>query len=361
VEASFTEQVDPGFFSQPGDIADLSLIDSLSTSPTNLNAETWGLVVFNSQANLPTEVLASLSRIAGVSGVGVVYLALGGVTVSDATPIENLIIPLQDGIPMTTLATADLRQAPIEEDGGLNNVVGRIPGEATVNADAITSDGDWIRVVYEGNTGWIRSSVLPSTSDLSSLVEIGPDNFTAMQSINLELNGDNGECVDTYAGLIIQGPNEFAVDVVVNGVTIQVTSSVLALPLPNNILRIPVYSSAVTLFPHDPNRRTIIPAGFMADVNTVTGQLVTKNPFPGTHITPFAPDSLLNFLNHLSRFKPTNIFHYRPGSVIINHASSGGGRPEIIITLPPGPGRDHVEHLCEIGVIPEHVCQVFNF
>ena len=105
VDSTFAEEVDGNFFTQPGDVADLSLIKSFTTSPINLDDETWGLAIFNSSANLPLDLINS------THAKGVIYMALGGVEVSEATPLENQIIPLEQGISMSTVATADLRES----------------------------------------------------------------------------------------------------------------------------------------------------------------------------------------------------------------------------------------------------------
>ena len=279
VTATFSEEVDDNFFTQPGDIADLTLLDTVTTSPLNIDDETGGLSIINTSANLPTEVVDSLN------GKGVLYLVFGGLEVSEATPADNIVLPLRAGVPVSTLATADLREAPLEVDGDFNNVVGRIPAEASVSADAVTQDGDWVRVTSEGISGWLRSSVLPASADLSSLVEIGPDNFAPMQAINLALNGSDAPCMDAYQSLIVQGPQTTPVDIVIDGIPVQLRST-LQITLDGNVIRFQALTSVIILFPNDPDRRTIIPSGFYAEYNLGTGEFVTPAAYDGTNITP---------------------------------------------------------------------------
>jgi hypothetical protein len=313
------------------------------------------VVVFNSPANLPIEIVESLPK------PGVIYLALGGIVVSDATPADDLIVPLEAGVPVTTLATADLRQSPFELDGEFSNVVSRIPAEASVNADAISPDGQWVRVVHEGFTGWLRSSVLPDVAEVSGLVEIGPDDFTRMQSLNVELpaNSNSGACTGVYPSLIIQGPSAYSVDVAIGGIPVQIQSSVLVLPLPDNHVLVVAFTNAAVVYPNDPDQRTIIPAGFMAEVDLTTGEFVTVNPFPGTNITPISPTELLDFLNALALVKPTNIFHYSPEQLTIDTPSQVSPGDVFITYIPTG-DENIIDVYCSTGALPPEVCAVYE-
>lgn len=353
VETEFTQDVDDDFFTQPGDIADLSLISSLMVDPLDAEANSWGVAIIDSQASLPNEVLTTLD------GKGAVYLALGGVTVTEATPEDNIIVPLEAGIPVTTLATADLRHSPLELDGEFSNVVTRIPGETTVSADAMTQDQQWVRVAHEATYGWIRSSVVPDSVDMGSLVEIGPDSFTRMQSFNLDLNGSNGDCEATIQAMLVQGPDSLAVDFQANEIPVQLESTVLVIPLPDDRTRFCTLAGVAILYPTDPARRTIIPPGFCADVLNSTGQLVTANPYSGTNIAPFSGPYLLNFANYIDSLLPTNIVHYQPALIIIDDPS-GVGETEALITYTNVQQTDSLEIFCATGALPPNVCAAYG-
>jgi hypothetical protein len=352
VTAAFAQEVDEDFFTRPGDSADLSLVEAATTSPINITDETWGLAVVNSQANLPTEVTDALSD------KGVIYFPVGGIEFSEATADSDILIPLVKGIPVSTFATADMRQSPIVLDGEFSNVIGRIPEDTTLNADAITLDEAWVRVVFDGLPGWISRSVIPADEDLSALLEIGPDNFTAMQSFNVALNGNNGACVSIEQGVMVNGPENIAVDIQANGIPIQVQSSIFVMPLERNRLRIFTFSSVAIIFPFDDDNRTLVPPGFYADIDLTTGEFVTPDPFEGTNIAPFGGPHLVDFLNFVnSRNLPANLTHYTPNE--LNVIRPSGRTTEWFILYINVKILDLLREYCATGLLPENVCEVY--
>jgi hypothetical protein len=350
--AAFAQEVDEDFFTQPGDSADLSLIQAATTSPMDVEEESWGLAVVNVQANLPTEVVEDLDD------KGVIYFVFGGMEISEATAEDDILIPLAEGIPVTTIATADMRQSPNALDGDLSNVIGRIPEETTLNADAISADEEWVRIVFEGQPGWISRNVIPAAEDLSTLVEISPDNFTAMQSIDIALNGNNGPCVATEQGVMVHGPDDIPVDIEVNGVHIQVDSTIFVMPLPDNRIRIFTFSGMGIVYPLDATRTTFIPPGFFADIDLATGEFVTPDPFPGTNIAPFGGPDLIQFLNNISQDFPTNLTHYTPEELQII-SPSGVGDTEWFIIYINVQNVNLVQEFCTAGLLTENVCEVY--
>ena len=354
VTATFGEEVNEGFFTQPGDIADLTLLQTVETSPENVNDQTWGLTVVNTQASLPTEVVDSLDN------KGVIYFVLGGLDVSEATPADNIVIPLQQGVPVTTVAAADFRLAPVALDGEFSNVIGQIPSETTLNADAITPDEEWVRVVFEDQPGWVRRSIIPSSEDLSALVVIGPDNFTPMQSFDVERYSNNGDCHVTEQGVIIHGPDSLPTDVQVNGIPVRVDSTIITTPLPNNQLSFCTITGVGIVYPNDPARRTIIPPGFGAVVDLTTGNFVTPDAFEGTNIAPCVRPFTIRFWNFVSRFFPTNLTHYTPNELGITAPSGVGGGEWFIIHINVQ-RIDITRVMCNTGLLPANVCRVYGF
>lgn len=82
-KATFTEDVPAGYFSQPGDRADLAITEAIQTGGLNNAQNAWGVSVMNVNAGLPDDL-----------ATGVIFVQLGGVEV------ENGVEPGEDLSPM---------------------------------------------------------------------------------------------------------------------------------------------------------------------------------------------------------------------------------------------------------------------
>lgn len=347
----FAQEVEPDFFTEPGDVASLDVLETLAANPIDLEAETWGLGVINSQASLPTELIEG-----PLGGKGVIFIVPGGINVSDDTADTNTIVPLSAGIAVTTTAAADLRLSPVVQDTATwTNVAATVPANTTVSADAISEDGDWVRVVYNNRPGWISSAVLPSSADLSSLVEVGPENFTPMQAISLEMDENpNPACNSALNSVIAQGPRDIPVDVQVQGVPVRIGSTALFRLINICTLRITAVSGLVTLFPDNPALRLLVPPGFHAEFNFCTGQYVTRNPLPGSQLRPLSPFEA-TWWNFISRLLPDNIIYYLPGIIIVSEPS-GVGSPLPFIDVQNDRDLELAREACSRGEIAPSVC-----
>ena len=56
LEATFTEEVDEGFFSLPGDLTDIEILQTIITAPFDLENEEWGVAMMKIQANVPNTI-----------------------------------------------------------------------------------------------------------------------------------------------------------------------------------------------------------------------------------------------------------------------------------------------------------------
>lgn len=353
VAAAFDAPTTEDFFTRPGDQAELSIVDTLTAWPPDISEtpHIWGVALLNTQANLPTEIING-----PLNGKGVIYLVSGGVQVTDATPPDDLVAPLPQGVAMSSIAEADLRVAPVALDTPTStNVIGRIPAEAEVSADAVTPDGDWVRVAFGGQSGWVSRAVIDSGADLSDLSVIGPDNFTPMQSVNLEPLAGDSACAHLTAGMLVQGPDPAPVDIRVNGVDVRITSSVLFIPRANGTLEIWVISGVVTIFPNDAARRVPMPPGFRAvirlsDLSFVGGE---------NGVTYFMmTDAEMEALNFFTTDVPPIFMHYKP-PLLRRIRPSGVGQPLILIEVLDRSiniGIRRARQHCADGDIPAVIC-----
>jgi hypothetical protein len=277
VTGSFREETAPGvfekltaqdFFVQPGNQADLLITEAIQTGPLQVSPDPrlWGMAVMNIQAGLPNEVVAA------AGGKGVILVQLGGIELeNDVEPQDALELP--DGIAVTTLAAADMRMSPVVRDTPTSsNVIDRLPAEASANADAITPDGEWVRVVYQGQLGWINSATLQPTVDLSSLAQLGPENFMPMQSFffrtGMQHNVPDQGCLLEPSILLVQGPPNIPVNLRIHRADIRLESTMLLRTVPpgdtlGDFVEIIPLFGMVTLFP-DTDSEVRVPPGFVA-------------------------------------------------------------------------------------------------
>lgn len=344
-------------FASPGDTVDLALVESVSTSPADLSMtpHTWGVVLMNVEANLPVEIIET-----ALDGKGVIYMAVGGVEVVNAAP-DSQITLMEETIAVNTIADADMRVAPFALDSSTSsNVSGRIPSESTLNADAMTPDGNWIRVIFNGQPGWISRAVIDAETDLSNLTVIGPRDFTPMQSITIDSHEtDDADCGNLASGLFVQGPDTVPVDIRVNGVDTRISSSVLfKANAADGTLEIFVLSGLVTLFPNDPDMTVLIPPGFKTTISLAD--------FTFLEGTPDAPYRLLTEdelaeVNTLTQNLPPNVLHYTPPENTQTQPS-GVGNAVVQVTLEEGDhdGLAAARQACANGDIPANICEILG-
>ncbi|MEP7293343.1 MAG: right-handed parallel beta-helix repeat-containing protein, partial [Chloroflexota bacterium] len=154
-------------------------------------------------------------------------MVLGG------TQVENAVAP-EDAF--QTLGTASVSLTIggdlYFEPNFAAQVMGSVPMGITLTADAVSLDGQWVRVVYQGTPGWVTRQVIGAEADLSALAVIGPDTKTPMQAFYFRTGIGGTECVDAPTSLVIQGPQNLTVNINANGADIQLSSTIALQALP---------------------------------------------------------------------------------------------------------------------------------
>lgn len=358
----FEKQPDSSGFAQPGDAAELLLTEAVVTGPLNMTASpaTWGLSVMNVQAGLPTDVLRANG------GKGVMYILLGGVEVENAVaPEDTLIIP-EEPLAVSTIGAADMRMSPVAFDTPTaSNVLGRVPGETALTADAVTADGEWVRVLYGGQSGWISRATLQPAADLSSLPLVGPDSFTPMQSFYFHNEADSTVCANVPSLLVVQGPPNVPVYLRVQGANIRIESTAIFRTLPGtDFFEIITLFGMVTIFPDTVNQ-LYVPPGFVVRLQLsapsdlgIQGDADDRNVVSvvGT-IRPLTPEELE--LLEILRLLPINLLHYLielPRYVL---ASGIGDVLEQLIFDNPA-ALSITQLLCQNERLPEEVCAILG-
>ena len=85
-------EVEEGFFNEPSDVTDISMIETIRTAPFNLEGEQWGVAVMVLQANLPQTL----------PGQNVTFILMGD------TELENAVAPEDAYDPITGIDVAQL-------------------------------------------------------------------------------------------------------------------------------------------------------------------------------------------------------------------------------------------------------------
>ena len=287
VAATFNDVKPDNFFTQPADFADLLEIQTLNTAALNVDTAEWGIAVLNVQADLPD----------ALPGQAVNFLLFGDVA------LENAVDPAASGeavepVVVTTQGETVMRTRPT----GIANTSVLIPADTILNADRLSDDGEWLRVVYADLSGWIAVDSVSAEGDVSSLPSPQTAPYTPMQAVRLEtaLTGINCEAAPPSL-LVVQGPKEITVNLTVNGAELNIGSTIAlwASGTPP-VMRLAVIDGGVYLADG-----TYIPAGYIAEVQldesgNVVGAWSTPRPLTLEEWLQFeplegVPPTLLNY------------------------------------------------------------------
>ncbi len=215
VDASFARAVADTFFSVPSDRADLIDLSTIQTTPLAIEANRWGIAVMNVQANVPNTL----------PGTAVTFLLMGDVSVTNGVTPEDAVIPI-DPVPVRVLSSqrVNLRSGP----DTTFNVVGMVAPNSILQADGVSPDGGWLRVVIETGYGWIaRQLVGGETAALATLPVVTEESLAPMQAFYFSTGVGTSQCVEAPEMLVIQGPQEVRVDLTINGTKVNLGSTLV--------------------------------------------------------------------------------------------------------------------------------------
>jgi len=327
--------------------------------------ETWGVQVLYTPANLPREA----------SERGAMLLAFGDVYV------ENGVFPDETFLPGDTVSvTADNATVFTAPPGYREPSLAVTTETGTFNADAISPDGEWVRVyyVYERTFGeradaWLRVTDLQDTPDLTSLPVLGPDDFTPYQEFFLVEGNSVPECENLPAsGVLLQGPEETETDFYVNGIHVRLTSTAYV-EIAGSGLRFTAIAGIIVLEPGTPRETVLLPGfsttfGVGGTVNcfgepvNLGLDFIENNGVADFGACGFGP--LVSVTSTQSgRFGPFRqippnlpIYPVVPPIIII---ISGIGGPTEIIDIPQV-ALNRIERLCELGLLDPVICARFG-
>jgi hypothetical protein len=233
VSATFLSEVPEDFFIQPADVTDIVELETLTTAALNLSNNIWGVAVMSLQADIPDSL----------PGQAVTFVLMGDVEVENAVEPDD-----SAGLPDPVEVTVGVASANVRTGPGLNrNVVGGVVNGDTLQADGVSRDGEWVRVIYDGLPAWIALALLTADSTIAGLPTLGVQTFTPMQSFYLRTGIGAPACEEAPDdSLLIQSPENMEVELTVNGANINIGSTVLLRILePGNRMEIIVFDGRV--------------------------------------------------------------------------------------------------------------------
>lgn len=261
VQATFLNDVDNELFSQPADRAELTFLNTIQTTPLDEANDIWGIAMMSVQANVPGTL----------PGQAVIFMLMGDTQVENAVAPEDALIAA-DPIPVTTLvASANIRLAPAQT----GYVLGTVPRDTSFEADGLSPNGEWVRIIYDDQPAWIFRNIINSESSLANLPILSDDNRTPMQAFYFSTGTGASTCNEAPDSLMIQGPNSMKVEINANGIDINIGSTLMMESTAPNQLSF----TAINGFVEIGNVR--IPGGFTIDAQTTDEGTVLPESLSG--------------------------------------------------------------------------------
>lgn len=348
VTPSFIDSDDDALISEPGDRAELTELESLMTSAIKTSTSEYGITVLKPQANIHSSVDAASLVLVGEG------------------QIESDVEPEVEFVPVEPIFVSTSAETEVFKDFNFSETIGSLASGENLFADAASLDGNYLRVLFEGQNGWVKAEDLGSP-DISTLPKIGPDNRTPMQEYYLTTASFSRQCrTQTPPPLMVaQTPLEFKqVDMRINEVDVRFEEATTVFRLPSTrVMEVYTLGGVTTLFP-DTSNELIIPPGHKArlclraaedlgiegdkddkglDTRCGKPRLLRMTRGDALSLTP---------LGNL----PTNITHRPiPIPVIIIASGIGGVIQQIIFSDPTLLAI--ARRLCQEGKIPASVCR----
>jgi hypothetical protein len=228
VEATFYEQHEAEFFSQPADIAELFALQTISTAGLDVQTEEWGIAVLNVQANLPDML----------PGQAATFLLMGDVEMENAAPLNGADVqPIE-------IAAADylnIRSLPSERA----NVLVSVPPLTQLITDGLSDDGRWLRVTHENQLGWVSRDFVQA-DNLDTLLPVAQHPPSVMQAFYLRTGVTGLSCEEAPPSLlVVQSPQHLTINLTINGANLELGSTVAFSSSPETGMQIGVLDGHV--------------------------------------------------------------------------------------------------------------------
>jgi hypothetical protein len=212
LSATFNEEQPDNFFSKVSDRTALNVLDTLSTTPLDTTAKTWGVAVMKVQANVPNSL----------PGQAVTFVLLGDAQIRNDVSPADAFTPA-DPVDITAIGNVNIRSSASTKA----NVVASVTDGTVLPADGISENGNWYRVLYNDAPAWVNVQLVNAPDAAKALPVITQDLRTPMQAFYLTTGVSNTACNKAPDALLVQGPDTMKVDLTVNGADIKIGSTVV--------------------------------------------------------------------------------------------------------------------------------------
>jgi hypothetical protein len=230
-------------FTEVGDRTRLFSVDRVEASSPALEAGQWGISLINLQANVPGLLPGEAAKM----------LVFGEAQLENLVPVENAL-PTAPSVTLTTIVGSNVRRRPHPDAP----VIGSVAAGTRLATDALSTDGNWFRVAYEQQAGWVSRQVVAITEGAADDLPVLNDSIRSpMQNFCLRTGVENGDCGSTLPALLVlqAGPN-IPIEIQANGSSIRFTSTILLRNLPGNQFQLIVLDGIAEVGVH------VLPAGF---------------------------------------------------------------------------------------------------
>lgn len=205
--AVLTRPLSVEFFNQPSDQLQLADLQSLSTSPLDLERQEWGIAVMSLQANVPQ----------ALPGQVVTFLLIGDAEVRNDSPLSPDALQ-----PVSTNAATSLFTQPAADSAILTT----LEANTALSAAGVTADGVWLRVVHHGEFGWMLSSFAAAPPQNGRLPIVDAQTPLPMQAFTFRAAVGGPRCAESPPSvLVVQGPEQVRVSLTVNGAQMDLGST----------------------------------------------------------------------------------------------------------------------------------------
>lgn len=276
------------FFSQPTDRADLTYLESIQTTALDEENDLWGIAMMSVQANVPNTL----------PGQAVVFMLLGDVQVENAVSPADVFTPADPILVKTLVSSSNVRLSPTDT----GYVLGTVPFDTQLDADGLSENGEWIRVIYMGQPAWIFRNITDSESSFEQLPIIKDTNRTPMQAFYFSTGTGASVCNEAPDSLMIQGPNSLEVQINANGVDINIGSTIVLESKGQNDISI----TAINGYAEVENVR--IPGGFTIDAQTDAEGTIRPETLSG--LRPMEDEQIERFKT-LEKVEDASVVNYR--------------------------------------------------
>lgn len=360
VESVLQDEIDAETFDEAGEVVDAIDVITLRPGPIDITTseETWGVVVANLLASLPSGVLDD-----------VVVIGFGGAEIESDVPVEEAFIPLETPLSFTTTAAGELREAtltpPIDAE-----VIAQIASGTALTADAISQDGDFVRVLVGDQAGWLTAAAFDGL-DISGLPTLNDGQLTALQAFYLRTGIDAGTCAPNSSWILVQSPEEMSADMILYDVPMRIEATMLLRTLPPGEpvgpqMQLVVLYGVVTVNP-DTEDEIIVPAGYSLLIGLgpdfvslgIEGDEDERSGTKTFGEPTLFNQALLDDLGFLDQLPP-DIFNYDVDLPIFTQPSGQGG-PLIDLVFPDPGATSSIEQLCATGALSPAICAVYGF